>query len=379
MDAVDKAQRDAFRQRLFGAALGAFDLLHVHLGVQLGLYDALAAAAGGLTSTELAAATGTAERYAREWCEQQAISGILVTAQPPAADGKRASGADGTDRLFALPAAHAVVLTARDHTSYLAPLGQGIVGLAKTLPQVIDAFRSGGGVPYAAYGEDVRAAVAALNRPMFLRLLPRDWIPALPDVHARLEAGPARVADVGCGAGWSSIGLALAYPHARVDGIDLDAASIAAAERNAAASDVGDRVRFLQRDIADPRLAATYDLVCAFETVHDMSDPVAALRAMRALRVDGGAVLVADQKVADFFTAPGDEIERFAYGWSTLHCLPVGLAGQAAGSDGAGRPAAGTGTVMRTATLRRYAEAAGFAEVEVLAVPHELWRFYRLR
>jgi 2-polyprenyl-3-methyl-5-hydroxy-6-metoxy-1,4-benzoquinol methylase len=155
----------------------------------------------------------------------------------------------------------------------------------------------------------------------------------------------------------------------RVDGLDVDEASIAEARNNAAESGVGDRVNFEVRNAADPGLAGQYDLVTAFETVHDMADPVGALRAMRALVAEGGAVVIADERVAEEFTAPGDEIERFMYGWSALHCLPVGMVDP---------PAVGTGTVMRPATLRGYAGEAGFRDVDILPIEHDFWRFYRL-
>jgi ubiquinone/menaquinone biosynthesis C-methylase UbiE len=178
------------------------------------------------------------------------------------------------------------------------------------------------------------------------------------------------VADVGCGTGWSSIAIAIGYPTAHVDGFDLDEASIAQAHINAAQAGVADRVSFEVRDAADVAAAgASYDLVCAFETLHDMADPVGALRAMRALAAQRGAVLIGDEKVAETFSAPGDELERFNYGWSALHCLPVGLVDP---------PAVGTGTVMRPATVRRYAVEAGFRDAETLPVEHDFWRFYRL-
>ncbi len=126
---------------------------------------------------------------------------------------------------------------------------------------------------------------------------------------------------------------------------------------------------FEVRDAADPQLAGTFDLVCAFETIHDMCDPVGALRAMRALRADGGTVLVADERVADEFTIDVDDAERFQWGWSALHCLPTALTSP---------PAAGTGTVMRTPVFREYALAAGFSDVEVLPIDNDFWRFYRL-
>ena len=154
-----------------------------------------------------------------------------------------------------------------------------------------------------------------------------------------------------------------------MDGFDLDEASIEDARRNARTSGVAERVTFEVRDAADPSLAESYDLVTAFETIHDMTNPVGALKAMRALRKSDGTVVIADEKVAEEFTAPGDDVERFMYGWSAAHCLAVGMVGP---------EPAGTGTVMRPSTLREYARKAGFAEVEVLPVENDLWRFYRL-
>jgi 2-polyprenyl-3-methyl-5-hydroxy-6-metoxy-1,4-benzoquinol methylase len=217
---------------------------------------------------------------------------------------------------------------------------------------------------------DAREAQADMNRPVFLNLLGQEWLPAIPDVHARLQADPpARVADVGCGGGWSSIGIARAYPKVHLDGLDVDEPSIALARANAAEAGLADRVSFHARDAADPDLAGRYDLVTAFEVVHDLAQPVEVLRAMRALLADGGAAIVMDEKVAETFAAPGDEVERFMYGFSVLCCLPAGLAES---------PSAGTGTVMRPATLLRYARAAGFREVEILPIEHDFFRLYRL-
>jgi hypothetical protein len=155
-----------------------------------------------------------------------------------------------------------------------------------------------------------------------------------------------------------------------VDGYDLDEASIELARANAAETEVADRVTFHVRDAGDPELAGSYQLVTVFEALHDMSQPVEALRALRGLVADDGAVIVMDERVADTFTAPGDEVERLMYTYSVLCCLPVGLADT---------PSAGTGTVMRADTMRRYASEAGFADVEVLPIEHEVFRFYRLR
>src|SRR5207237_4450313 len=135
------------------------------------------------------------------------------------------------------------------------------VGVTLPLPALLEAFRTGGGVPYPDYGQDTREGIAEGNRPMFLNLLGQQWLPAIPDVHARLQADPpANVADVGCGAGWSSIAIARAYPGVRVHGFDLDEPSIQLAQTNAGSEGLSDRVTFAVRDASHPGLADGYDL-----------------------------------------------------------------------------------------------------------------------
>lgn len=341
--------------RLFQSCIGALDLLHVYLGDQLGIYRALDEC-GSVTAQELAARTGLAERCLREWCEQQAVAGILGVS----ADGQR----------FALPAGHADVLVDERNLSFFAPVGAGIVSLGATMPKVLDAFRSGGGVPYEAYGDGLRGFIERINRPMYENLLAQEWFPQIPGLVERLRADPpARVADVGCGTGWSTIAIARGFPKAQVTGVDLDSASIVDARRNADAEGVADRIAFECRDAGGPALTGSFDLVCAFETIHDMSDPVAALRAMRSLCADSGTALVVDERVADQFTTDVEDGERFQWGWSALHCLPIAMVSP---------PAAGTGTIMRAPMLRRYAREAGFAGIDSLPIEHDFWRFYLL-
>jgi 2-polyprenyl-3-methyl-5-hydroxy-6-metoxy-1,4-benzoquinol methylase len=353
-------ERDSLVERLAGANLGAMELASAYLGARLGLYEALATS-DALTPADLAVRAGIHERYAREWLEQQAVAAI-VTVDDPAEDPFA--------RRYRLSPAHAEVLTDADSLSYFVPFLRGAVAMIQALPLVLGAFRTGGGVAFSDYGEEFCQAVATGNRPSFFTLLGRDWFPAIPDLHARLQADPpARVADVGCGQGFSSLGIARAYPKVTVDGLDLDERSIAAARANAEAAGLADRAHFHCRDAGDPALAGRYDLACAFECIHDMAQPVPALRAMRQLVGQTGTVLVVDERVAETFAAPGDELERLFYAISLLHCLPAGMSEQ---------PSVGTGTVMRPATLRRYAQEAGFRDVEVLPIESDFWRFYRL-
>jgi 2-polyprenyl-3-methyl-5-hydroxy-6-metoxy-1,4-benzoquinol methylase len=353
-------RRDALVERIFGSCVGFMEILSIYVGDRLGFYRALADNSGA-TASELADATGTNERYAREWLEQQAVAGILEV---------ESAGTEPEERRYLLPEGHDEVLLERDSLYYVAPFAQQMVGITRPLPAVLEAFRTGGGVPYPDYGEDMREGIAYGNRAMFVNLMGTEWLPAIPDVHERLQAEPsALVADIGCGAGWSSISIARAYPKVGVDGFDLDESSIAEAKANAEAEGLTDRVTFQVRDAADPELSGRYDLAIAIECIHDMSRPVEALRAMRSMVGNDGVVLVVDERVGEDFVAPSNEIERLMYGYSILHCLPVGMAE---------RPSAGTGTVMRPATLRRYATEAGFSRVGILPIENDLWRFYRL-
>ena len=353
-------ERDALAGRLFESVIATMEIVSVYLGDRLGLYRALADL-GAVTVAELATATGTHARYIREWLEQQAVAGIIAVED---------AAADAQTRRYLLPAGHQEVLLDRDSLSYLAPLARFTVGLTVPLPALLAAFRTGDGVPYPDYGADAREGQADLNRTQFINLLGSKWLPAVPEIHARLLADPpARVADIGCGTGWSSIALARAYPNVLVEGFDADDASIALARRNAAEAGLADRVTFHLRDASDPALVGRYDLVTFFECVHDFGRPVEALRVARALLAEGGSVVIADERVAETFTAPGDAVERLMYGWSVLFCLPTGLADA---------PSVGTGTVMRADTLRRYADEAGFRQVEILPIDNDFWRFYRL-
>ena len=318
-------QRDELVERLFGASLGAIEVFTVYLGDHLGLYRVLSDG-DPLTSRELAARTGTHERYTREWLEQQAVAGILAVD-----DADEAPEA----RRYGLPPGHAEMLLDHGSLAYLAPLARFMPAVGRTMPEIVAAFRTGGGVPYAGYGADAREAQAALNRPQFLNLLGSEWLPVTPDVHERLQQAdpPARVADIACGAGFQ------------------------------------DRVTFHVRDAADQTLSGDYDLVTIFEAIHDMPRPVEVLMTARRLAGEDGAVIVMDERVAETFAAPGEPIERFFYGASVLFCLPIGMAEQ---------PSAGTGTVMRPDVLRAYATEAGFGDVEILPIEHDMWRFYRL-
>jgi 2-polyprenyl-3-methyl-5-hydroxy-6-metoxy-1,4-benzoquinol methylase len=353
-------QRDAFVGRLLQGFLGTMDAFAIYLGHRLDYYRNLAAS-GPATPAQLAQRTGTHERYSREWLEQQAASGILEVDDP---------GKDAEEREYRISPAHAEVLTDTESLNYLAPLAQAFAAIGRVTDRIVEAYRTGGGVSWSEFGPEMREAQAASNRTFYLQQLATEVLPAMPDVDARLRADPpARVADIACGGGWSSIAIAKGYPKARVDGFDLDAPSIELAEANLAGSGVEDRVRFEARDAAAADFAGRYDLVLIAEALHDMSRPVEALRTARKILAPGGSVVVIDERTGENFTAPADDLDRLFYGYSILCCLLDGMSHQ---------PSAATGTVMRPATLRRYAQEAGFGDVEILPIEPSFFRVYRL-
>jgi 2-polyprenyl-3-methyl-5-hydroxy-6-metoxy-1,4-benzoquinol methylase len=349
-------QRDELVGRVFGAFIGALDLASVYLGDKLGLYAALVTAPA--TSTDLARRAGISERYAREWLEQQAVTGILTVDN---------ASADADARVYALPRGHAEALLDRDSPASATPMAIFLEPIGRMLPRLVTAYRTGEGIPWSEYGDDTWQGQGDFNRPTLRSQFAHDQLPKVADVHAKLQAG-ARVADVACGVGWAAIGIAQAYPNVHVDGFDLDESAIAQARETARADGVADRVTFHVADAA--ALSGSYDVATIIEAVHDMSHPVEVLRSVRTALAKDGILLVADENVSDTFTAPGNDVERLLYGASLTFCLPNGLAD---------RPSAATGAIMRPATMRRYAIAAGFTQVEELPLELGLLRFYRMR
>ena len=313
-----------------------------------------------MTAAELAGRAGIAERYAREWLEQQAVAGVVEvddTAKLP------------DERRFELPNAHAHVLLDDDSEACMKPCAAVVPWVAKAIDIMVEEFRSGTGAAFGLF--DLHDLQAAFTRPVFANHLTQNWLPALPDVQseAGLPASRVRIAEVGCGEGLAAITIARALSRTPRS-TATTSTTRRSPSRSSAAADAGvaDRARFEVRDAADPTIAGDYDLVMAIEMLHDVPDPVGILRTMRKLAGEYGTVLVVDERTEDTFTVPTNEMERFFYSFSTLHCLAVSM------QNGG----VGTGTVIRPDTMRRYAAEAGFSTVEVLDVEHPQFVLYRL-
>lgn len=340
-------------QRLFDQSVHTMETAAVWLGRRLGWYEALHRD-GPMSAQTLAAVTSTHARYAQEWCEQQAVTGVLEL----------------DDAGYRLPEAHAEVLLDHDSVNWMEPLVRMVVSAVQQLPRLEQVYRTGGGVPWEDYGPDMSESQGDMNRPTLLHALPTEWVPQLLPLQTRLTAG-AKVADVGCGHGWLAIGLARAFPAIRVHGYDPDPVAIEKATRNAEDYGVADRVTFHLGGVVDPLPEGPFDVAIAMECIHDIADPVMVLSAVRQSCKDDALVLVVDEATDHVLTAPGDEMQRLFYGFSLLVCLP----------DSMSYPGSvATGTVMRLSTLDGYARAAGFSGAEALNVTDTgFFRVYALR
>jgi SAM-dependent methyltransferase len=339
--AIDAERLEQFVFRAVGEVGAALNAALVVIGDKLGLYRALAGA-GPLTSTELAERTGTSERYVREWLNAQAAGGF-VEYDPSA----------GT---YTLPPEQAIALADETSPAYLPGFFQLAVGSVLDSPRITQAVRSGDGFGWHEHVHDVHEGCERFFRPGYNANLVHSWLPALDGVVAKLEQG-ARVADVGCGHGASTILMAEAFPRSTFVGSDYHEGSIATARERAKEAGVADRVEF---EVAPAAAFAgdRFDLVTMFDCLHDMGDPAgAAKHVLNALAPDGTWMIVEP--------AAGDRIEdnlnpvgRAYYGFSTLLCTPSSLAQEVGVALGAQAGEAGIREVVESGGFTRFRRVA---------------------
>jgi len=350
---MDQNKKDAFQERLYTELNAGMSCLTLQLGYRLGLIQALAEV-DTVTPAGLAQQMGFSERYVREWLECLAAGEYL--------------NYDSTTRRFSLPPEHATVLLDPDSPSSAIGVVGWIPSLVNILPQLMEAFRTGGGVPYEAYGLDIVTAQGLFTRPMFKNEYVSSWIPTMPDIESKLKAG-GRVAEVGCGIGWSAIALAQGFVNTQIDAIDPDELSIQEAQRNVEKAGVSDRITLHLSTIEEAPIQGPYDLITAFECLHDLPYPVQVLSRMRELLAPDGVVLIADEAVGDTLEENTNFMGHFLYNFSVLHCLPQTMVFS---------NSAGTGTVIKSTIVNKYADEAGFKSVTVLPIENPQFRFYRI-
>ncbi|MEI2774775.1 MAG: class I SAM-dependent methyltransferase [Tetrasphaera sp.] len=313
----------------------------VVMGDQLGYYRAMADGEG-ITAAQLAEATGTAAPLAREWLNGQAAGGFVEYDAPA-----------GTYRL---PPEHVVALTDENSPAYLPGFFQIALGTVRDADRVLLAARDGGGLGWHEHHHDVHDGCERFFRPGYNANLVSTWLPAVDGLVAKLTAG-ARVADIGCGHGASTVLMAQAFPQSRFAGSDYHADSIDVARERAAAAGVTDRVSF-EIAPATAYSGSGYDLVTTFDALHDMGDPLGAARHVRATLSDDGVWLLVEPIAGDRPEDNFNPVGRAYYGFSTLLCTPASLS-QPVG--------AALGTQAGPARIKAVTEAAGFSGFRVAA------------
>ena len=306
--AVDTDKLMEFVFKAVGEVGATLNTALVTMGDRLGLYRAMAGA-GPLTPAELAERTGTAERYVREWLNAQAAGGYVSY--------------DPDSGRYTLPAEQAVALTDESSPAYLPGFFQIALGSVLDSPRVTEAAKTGAGIGWHDHVEDVFDGCERFFRPGYNASLVSTWLPALDGVVDKLQRG-ARVADVGCGHGASTILMARAFPASTFVGSDYHEGSIATARERAAQAGVADRVTF-ETTAAASYPGTGYDLVTMFDCLHDMGDPVGAARHVRESLAADGTWMIVEPAAGDRIEDNLNPVGRAYYGFSTLLCTPASL------------------------------------------------------
>lgn len=320
------------------------------LGDRLDLFTTLATS-GPVTAAELAELTGMQERYLREWLLAMAASGYVThvgSAEDDDADPR------ATAR-YELSPEQTEILTNPDSPAYVVGAFQNMTAATRMLDRLTEAFSTGEGIGWHEQHDDMFEGTERFFRPGYLASLTSSWIPALTGIQDRLTAG-ATVADVGCGLGASTIIMAQAYPNSRFVGLDYHEPSLVLARQRAADAGVGDRIDFRTGLASD--VQGSFDLVCFFDCLHDMPDPIGALQAARSTLAPGGRVMLVEPMSWDTVEESLNPLGRLLAGASMLICLPSGLSAD---------PQRGMGNTSGPARLLQIAEEAGFSQARVAA------------
>ncbi len=307
--AVDEAKLHAFVGKVVSDAAAAFSAPLALMGDQLGLYRAMASSSP-LTAEELATQTSLNERYVREWLLNQTASGYVEY--------------DAETGRYVLPTEHAVALTNPTHPAYVGALFRMVEAGLKVEDRIAQAFRTGNGLAWGDQAPELFSALDGLFRPGYTANLVQNWIPALDGVEKKLTVG-AKVADVGCGFGASTILLAQAFPRSRFYGFDTHSPSIETARRAAEEAGVSDRVTFAVESAQEFR-GTNYDLIAFFDCLHDMGDPVGAIAHTAETLAGDGTVLIVEPMAAETIEGSVNPVSRLYSAASVFLCAPNAIA-----------------------------------------------------
>jgi 2-polyprenyl-3-methyl-5-hydroxy-6-metoxy-1,4-benzoquinol methylase len=346
---MTQVQELAFR--VVGDMGGAFIMALGYIGDRLGLFKALAGA-GPVTSAQLATKTGLNERYVREWLRSMVACEYLDY--------------DPSSERYVMTTEQEFVLANEDSPMFVGGAFHFTAPSILNTPRIMEAFKKGGGIPYSEIGEEIPWAIERFFRPGYINFLAREWLAAVPGLIPRLEQG-VTVADVGCGGGQSTVTLARAFPNSSIVGIDYHEPSIQRARELAAEQGAGN-VEFVAAPADKLPGDRKYDLICSFDCIHDMVDPLATLKAIREALAPDGVYLWSEPNTSDQAHENRNPVGRTFHAISPLHCMTVSLAYNGAG----------LGTVIGEAGARRLAEQAGFTSFERLPIENPFNQFFAL-
>jgi SAM-dependent methyltransferase len=338
---IDGAKLESFVFRAVDEVGATLNAALVVMGDKLGLYRALAGA-GPLTPDELAQRTGTSERYVREWLNNQAAGGYVEY--------------DPATGRYTLPPEQTIALTDEESPAYLPGFFQIAIGSVLDSPRITEAVRSGKGIGWHDHVHDVHEGCERFFRPGYNANLVSSWLPSLDGVVEKLERG-AKVADVGCGHGASTILMAKTYPRSQFFGSDYHAGSIETARERAKQAGVADRVTFEVAPAAGYS-GSGYDLVTMFDCLHDMGDPAGAARHVRETLADDGTWMIVEPAAGDRVEDNLNPVGRAYYGFSTLLCTPASLSQEVGLALGAQAGEARIRDVVTAGGLSRFRRAA---------------------
>ena len=348
---IDEARAEEFLGKVVGDFAGAMTTVLTLIGDQLGLFKELAEN-GAADSQELARRANIDERYAREWLHGMHAAGYLT----------RENGG------FALPPEHAPAFAQEGGPMFMCGGFEEFYGVLGVVPQIIDSFRNGGGVPQSAYSEHFWNGLRRFTAGWHENHLVQEWIPAVPEVQKKLQAG-ARYADVGCGQGLALVRLAQAFPSSTFVGYDAFDGSLAGARELAEREGVADRVRFELRDVAEG-LDEKFDVISTFDVIHDAVDPVGLLRGIRSGLADDGHYLLLDINCADDPAENEGPLSALFYGFSVTYCMTTSLANGGVGLGTCGLP---------PAKAKELTAEAGFSSCEKLPLDNPFNNLFDVR
>jgi 2-polyprenyl-3-methyl-5-hydroxy-6-metoxy-1,4-benzoquinol methylase len=331
----------------FGAAL---TVALAYIGDRLGIFRAMAVGTA-FTTEQLAQRTGLNERYLREWTATMAAAGY-IDYSPDA-------------RAFRMTPEQATVLANEDTTYFTAGGFQYAIACYRQIPKLMDSFKHGGGVPFTDFGADIVEAIERLFHVGYETWVASQWIPAVPDIHQRLLTG-GEAAEVGCGAGQCLLPVAAAFPNSRFYGYDVDLTSIERARDKANSASLTGRVTFEQIAAEQVPFTDRFDLIMAFNCIHDMAHPRAALAAIRRMLRPEGAFLWSEADVAERLEDNLTPVGRTLYGASTMHCMTVSLA----------QGGEGLGSAISEDLARDLAAEAGFATLARLPIKNPFHQIF---